>query len=254
MTAGEVEPLDPGGGRVDVWWCTTGEPVSPVLLSRCRDLLSSEERAEHAELPVESRRHEYLVTRAMARAVLSFYADVAPSGWRFAPTQHGRPEVVGPDGAPRLRFSLSNTAGLVACGVTAGQDLGIDAEDTSRSVDFLALAERFFSPAEARELRELAPERRRGRFFEYWTLKEAYVKARGRGLAIPLEQFSFRVAENGEARIACDAGFDDERAWQFRLLRVLDRFTLAVGVRREARPDVEIRVSRFAPGATGGPR
>lgn len=233
--------------RVDVWWCTPSELSAPKAVAVCTALLTPDEEADRQRLKFAENRHEFLTTRALCRTALSRYADVAPADWRFERSDHGKPEVASPAVDPTLAFSLTNTSALVACAVTTGQEVGVDAEDTTRSVELLELADRFFSPVESAALRALAPERRRARFFDYWTLKESYVKGRGQGLSIPLEAFSFHVDESAEIRMACDATFDDESAWQFQLFSPLDHVRLAVGVRRERRRDTEIRVEHFSP-------
>jgi 4'-phosphopantetheinyl transferase len=242
-----VGGLEASRDRVDVWWCTPAELSGPDAVAAAEALLTPDERAEQGKFQATWRRQEFLATRVLVRAALSLYAGVAPADWRFARSAHGKPELSGPASAPPLRFSLSNTAGLVACGVTTEQELGVDVEDTTRSVAMLELADRNFAPAEVASLRALPEARRSARFFEIWTLKEAYVKARGRGLGIPLEQFSFQLEGSEAVRLACDAGFDDERAWQFRLFRLLDRFTLAVGVRHEGSNPAEVRVQHLDP-------
>src|SRR6185295_18612851 len=120
------------------------------------------------------------------RTTLSHYAAVDPTAWQFARNRRGRPEISGPLGVAPLRFNLSNTAGLIACLVTLGVDVGVDVEDTHRRGETVRIANRFFSASEVAALEALPPERQRQRFFEYWTLKESYIKARGMGLAIPL--------------------------------------------------------------------
>jgi 4'-phosphopantetheinyl transferase len=90
-----------------------------------------------------------------------------------------------------LRFNLTHSRGAVALAVSGGREVGIDIEERRRVVEYLQLAERFFSADEARHLRRLAPEQRGEAFFAIWTLKEAFVKGIGRGLTFPLDAFCF---------------------------------------------------------------
>lgn len=132
--------------------------------------------------------------------------------------------------------------------MTAGTAAGVDVEDRAAGRFAGALADRFFSPLEARALRELPPALRRERFFEYWTLKEAYVKARGEGLAIPLDQFAFHLDEGPRIRVSFAPGFEDEPSrWQFALLRPTDRHLLALGVRLSAGTPVKISLRMTVP-------
>jgi 4'-phosphopantetheinyl transferase len=113
---------------------------------------------------------------------------VPPDEWRFVSAPHGKPQTI--QGVPS--FNLSHTRGVVACVVAQSMAVGIDVERTDRRTDTGSIAERFFSPAEAAELRA-TPDDTRTRFVEIWTLKEAFVKAIGLGLSQPLDAFSFSL-------------------------------------------------------------
>src|SRR5207237_784353 len=123
-----------------------------------RDLMSSGERDRHDRLRSADGRKQFLVTRALARTVLSRYAEPAPPAWTFKTNAHGRPEIEGPEGVPPLRFNLSNTTGLVVCAVALDRDIGIDVEDRERPGETVAIVECFFSTLEVAALRALPPE------------------------------------------------------------------------------------------------
>src|SRR5262249_34435137 len=138
-----------------------------------------------------SGRRDYLVTRALVRLALSRYAAVPPERWRFTKGRYGRPEIAEPLITPRLRFNVSHTVGMVACLITVERDVGVDVETTARAGRPLEIADRYFSPAESRTLRRLPGAEQRDRFFEYWTLKESFIKAMGVGISMGLKTFSF---------------------------------------------------------------
>ena len=123
--------------------------------------------------------------------MLSQYADIQPGNWRFEKGEKDKPEICNPP-LP-LRFNISHTKNLIICAVMLNDDIGCDVENTTRNNDVLAIADRFFSPSESAELFSLPLEQQRSRFFDYWTLKESYIKAWGLGLAIPLKDFSFNL-------------------------------------------------------------
>jgi len=154
-----------------------------AILARCLDrasaLVTAEERARHDRFFFEPDRLQYAATRSLARVMLSRYAPVAPRDWVFREGPHGKPAIAGPEGAPALRFNLSNTRSLVACAVTLDHEIGVDVEEIDRPGETVTIAERFFSPSEVAALRALPAGEQRERFFEYWTLKEAYIKALG---------------------------------------------------------------------------
>ena len=95
----------------------------------------------------------------------------------------------------------------------------MDCEDAQRRSGDIAIAERFFAPTEVQALRAVPTAEQHDRFFDYWTLKEAYIKARGMGLAIPLGSFAFSLGPGGAVSIAIDPSQnDDPTSWQFMLL------------------------------------
>ncbi len=213
------------------------EEVSAERLRAYRDLLDEEEtdRLRRFRLPALQRQH--LVTRALVRTALSRHVPVEPRAFRFGAGEHGCPFVREPAEATHLRFNLSHTRGLVACLLTRDREVGVDVEDATRAVDAPRLAERYFARAEAAALRAL-PEAERGRrFFTYWTLKEAYIKARGMGLALPLGQFAFEVeATPIRIRFAPELA-DDPESWDFSLLAPDPGHLAATAIRRrEGRP------------------
>ncbi|MBK6531505.1 MAG: 4'-phosphopantetheinyl transferase superfamily protein [Deltaproteobacteria bacterium] len=211
----------------------------PALSDRLRSWLSPDEAARMDRYLFLRHRHEYLATRALCRAVLSRYAPVDPSAWRFRANRWGRPEVDSPEMA-WLRFNLSNADGMLACLVAREREVGVDVEDTAREVDVLSTAAHVFAPSEIAALRRQRHDAHRARFFHYWTLKESYIKARGMGLALPLDRFAFELDEgDGEARIVIDPSLGDESgAWQFARLRPTPRHQVAVALRRGAEPDL----------------
>ena len=152
--------------------------------------LTPEERVRRDRYVRDADRQAFVVTRALVRAVLSQHGPSAPDAWRFVTNAHGCPSVVDTQaGAPRLEFNVSHTGGLVALAVARGHRVGIDVEDARRVVRE-DLAGRFFAPAEVADLRGLPAAEQPRVFFDYWTLKEAYLKARGIGIGLPLAEIT----------------------------------------------------------------
>ncbi len=233
--------------EVQVWTVLEDRVDDPDLIASYHGLLTPEESARHERLRFARHRHQFLLTRALVRTTLSLYADVEPAAWRFEAGEWGKPEVSAPGGHSWLRFNLANTDGLIACAVARSRDVGVDVENMERSGETVSIADRYFSKSEAGALRALPEARQRERFFRYWTLKESYIKARGMGLQISLEQFSFCVGD-GPIRISFDARLgDDSRAWQFDQRRLGQRHMLALAVRRGRGPDLGIRVRTIVP-------
>jgi 4'-phosphopantetheinyl transferase len=227
---------------VHIWYVDPDEVDEPALARAFERLLAPEEAARGARFHRGEDRHLHLVTRALVRTVLSEYAAVAPRDWAFRAGAHGRPEL---DGDLRFGFSLTNTRGLVACAVARTLDVGLDAEQRHGDVDVDDLAARFFSPREVSALRATPAEDRLRRFFEYWTLKESYVKARGLGLTLPLDSFTFTLLP--AVRIEFDdPRADDSSAWHFAQLFFSPRHAVALAVRRP--PGVRVEVAAHPAG------
>jgi 4'-phosphopantetheinyl transferase len=225
-------------GAVHLWYTLSDDIAPPAALDSYLGLLSQEEHARHARFLNERARHEYLITRALCRTVLSRYADVAPADWRFQVNPWGRPEIALP-AAGHLRFNLSNTRGLVVCAVALEGDIGVDVEAVDRAGGLLEIADRFMAAPESAAIRALPPDSQAHRFFIYWTLKEAYIKARGMGLSIPLDKFWFLLdgeasAASGPRLVLAPEMDDDASGWSFAQFQPTDRHLLAVARREPA--------------------
>ena len=161
------------------------------LLLQYHALLTPEETKKQQRYKFAEDRHAALVTRVFIRDLLSYYADIAPQVWRFDKGEKDKPEIINPP-IP-LRFNISHTKNLIICAVTLNDDIGCDVENIERNNNVLAIAERYFSKQETTSLFTLPQAQQRDRFFDYWTLKESYIKAWGLGLSIPLGDFSFTI-------------------------------------------------------------
>ncbi len=183
-------------------------------------LIDSKERAQAERFVFPEHRRLYTLAHGMTRAVLGEALAADPRGLHFSIGSHGKPSI------PGLDFNLSHTDGLVAIALGSAP-LGVDVEDTLRRTDVLGVCDRFFSPSEVAALRALPASAQRERFFRYWTLKEAYIKARGLGLAIPLEDFSFDLA-HPDIRVSFVPRLGDDPArWRF-YQAPIGRFMLAL--------------------------
>lgn len=236
--------------QIDLWFVFDADVRTPGLLDAYRGLLTDEERARGQRFYFERHRRQFLITRALVRTVLSrYFPAVGPEDWRFSANDHGRPAISNNDeAATSVSFNLSHTDGLVLCGVSATPDLGVDIESVERRDTSFDVADRFFSRQEAAALRAGSPQRRRDGFFHYWTLKESYIKARGKGLSIPLDRFSFNPPDAADITISFHAGLEDSPAnWRFWLLRPARTYLCAVCAQRLDGPPPTLRAHRIVP-------
>ena len=210
-------------------WTLASDAVGPRHLAAYRETLDAEELVKAGRFKFERDRRSYICAHALSRCLLSTYGDAIPQAWRFRANSLGKPEIEEPRLEPSVRFSLSHTNGLVACAATRERDLGLDVECIERDVAVSELAERYFAREEADILRVLDPDARNKAFFCLWTLKEAYIKAVGRGLSMPLDSFAIRLEPL--AITFCNPKDGNAADWDFRLLRPQTRHSVAVAVR-----------------------
>ena len=241
----DVLPFD----AVHIDLLQTASTEAQAHLDAYRELLTVDEHERMARFVFERDRRSFLLTRALVRTTLSRYASVAPADWRFIANVHGRPEILDrPAGVPDLRFNLSHTDGLIACAVTIGREVGVDVEHVGRHL-MHDVAGRHFAPKEVSDLRSL-PESEQDRvFFDYWTLKEAYIKARGFGLALPLGDFAFKLNPPHAPAISFEPALvDDPATWQFLQDWPTPTHRLALAVRRDGQ-DLPVRIRQVVPPA-----
>jgi 4'-phosphopantetheinyl transferase len=233
---------------VTVWTVRQDASAVRERLASYLALLTEEELRRRERLALEADRERFVLGRTLARTMLSRYAAIAPRDWPIEIDARGRPELRRrPDDVLDLRFNLSHTPGLVACVVTIGREVGVDVEHVGRHLIHPELPERFFSAQEVADLRALPADEQSIVFFDYWTLKESYIKARGLGLALPLGQFTFVRHDDRTPTIAFAPELaDDPDTWQFAQFWPTSEHRMAVAVRRRGR-DLPIEVTEVVP-------
>ena len=240
-------PLHPD--KIELWLAFCDEIADERLLADYRRLLVEEERQKEARFHFARDRHRYLITRALVRSVLSRYAAVAPPDWRFVEDAYGRPQIVNEDpAARRISFNISHTHSLVVLGVTCDRALGVDTEDVHTRRAELGIADHYFAADEVAQLRATSPELQQTRFFEYWTLKESYIKARGMGLSLPLAQFGFDLGQPRSVRIGFRPPLiDDPARWIFWLWRARGDHYVAICAEHAGREAPELSFTKIVP-------
>jgi 4'-phosphopantetheinyl transferase len=229
-----------------VWLLPENDPAIPAALESTRSWLAPDEHARAARYRHEGARQHYLLTRALVRNVLSRYADVDPSNWQFSANAYGRPEIA--NSLASLQFNVAHTKGLIVMAVTREAAIGIDVENIVEREAATNIADSFFAPTEAAALQKLDTRDQQLRFFEYWTLKESYIKARGMGLSLPLDKFSFEFPDERSVRLSVDAQLqDDSGRWHFLQARPTDEHLMAICRERSDRA-LDPVVRRVVPG------
>jgi 4'-phosphopantetheinyl transferase len=219
---------------VHLYVTTVAEARSSGALGRYHAGLTEEERARHARMRPDPRGDEFLVGRALVRHALGRHAP----GATFTAGTHGRLAVGGD-----VQFNLSHAEGVVVCAVAEG-DIGVDVEKVDPARTEPGVWQQYFAAPEVAALAALPENDRCERFFRYWTLKEAYIKARGLGLSLPLQQFWFLL--DGDIGIQFGPEIDDDPArWRFAQEWLTNDFLLAVAL--PSRTPLALTVVRCQP-------
>jgi 4'-phosphopantetheinyl transferase len=228
--------MAPGG--VGVWHADISLLESDSVRERSLAWLRPGERTRFDRYRGDGDRLMFLLGRVMARRLVGRALGIDPTEWRWREGPHGRPEIDDPQ--TPLHFNLAHSSGLVACAVAPDREVGVDVEDSERPPTDPAIVARFCSPDEAAAVRVGEPGWR-DRFLEVWTLKEAYLKARGIGISVHLSDISFSIGDDVRVRFRGTLA-DADGGWAFRLVRATPRHLLAVATRTsdDAEPAVAI--------------
>jgi 4'-phosphopantetheinyl transferase len=212
-----------------------------LRIARTLSWMTPAERDRYANFRHDRDRWMFALGREMARSLVGAALDVPPDAWSWREGPHGRPEIAAP--ASGLRFNLSHSAGVVVCALSRDRAVGVDVEDRNRRAPDPAIVARYCSPAEAEDVCAQSGGWR-DRFLTYWTLKEAYLKARGLGISVHLSDISFTLDGNDAARIEfLNSLSGTDARWRFHLIGLEPHHLLAVAVetRDGAVPPFEIQ-------------
>ena len=213
------EPMRLCSGEVHVWRASLEQP--PRSLAKLLATLTPDETERAERFHFDRDRHRFIAARGTLRAILSGYLNVEPGQLRFRYSDHGKPSLLPEIASERLRFNVSHSHELALFAVTEGRDLGVDLEWIRPDVADEEIAERFFSSEEVRVLRSLPADLQANAFFNCWTRKEAYIKAIGEGLSMPLSRFVVSLAPGeAPALLSANGSANDSEVsrWSFREL------------------------------------
>jgi len=196
-------PLEPQ--VVHVWRVSLDDPARAEAFW---PVLSPEEHARALRFHREVHRLRFVVAHGALRTILADYVGTDPRALHFTTGEHGKPALrsAAPSATDTVEFNLSHSADLALVAVAQSRPVGVDVERWDADVEYLELAERFFSPVERRALRALAhaPDLVAAGFFAAWTRKEAYLKATGHGIVRGLHHFDVTLAPGEPARLLAD--------------------------------------------------
>ena len=185
------------GQEVHIWMFELS--ADPPALEYFRSQLPPDEVSRADRFCFAHLRESFVIAHGGLRCLLAAYLGGRPTEVSFCYNEQGKPRLADP--AARLRFNLSHSGAQAACAFALDCDLGVDIEQIRRVADIFDIARRFFSADECADLESTAIEEREGAFFNCWTRKEAYIKAVGGGLSIPLDSFCVSLIPGQAARL-----------------------------------------------------
>lgn len=220
--------IDLGTHNLHVWRATLD--LSRPALDSLWQILSSDERARSDRFHFQRDRDRFVSARGCLRIILARYLAIDPSAIRFTYGPYGKPFVANRVAATRgLTFNLAHSACLALYAFARECEIGIDLEQIRADLAGDDIAERFFSAAEVTRLRSLPPIQQTHAFFNCWTRKEAFIKARGTGLSQPLDQFDVTLGP-GEPAVLLETKWDQSEAarWSLQSIDLSSDFAAAL--------------------------
>ena len=224
-----MQSLTLAENQVDVWRIDLAGQGYGIHRYRC--LLSQDEIQRADRFHFERHRRRFTVARAAMREILGRYTDAAPQKLVFSYGAKGKPELSGQPGKSSIRFNLSHSDEVALLAVARSLTLGIDIEFVNPEVATEEIAERFFSASEVDILRAVPPTERAAAFFSCWTRKEAYIKALGEGLSVPLDSFEVAFGPGvAAALLEVRVDPDEVKRWSMYDIQIVQGYKAALVV------------------------
>lgn len=216
--------------EVHVWSANLNRSEKSV--KKLQLFLSADERQRAERFYFARDQQHFIVARGVLRKILSHYLQRQPYEINFEYNKYGKPFLPREFGGNDFRFNLSHSHGLALYAMTSRREIGVDVEFIREDFSDLKIADRFFSPNEVSVLRSLPSEIQREAFFLCWTRKEAFIKAKGKGLSIPLDQFDVSLVP-GQPAALLKTRFDSNEAYHWSLINLtldIPNYAAAVAV------------------------
>ena len=230
--ANKLHTIDIHPNELHLWFIDTDKITSCETIDKYREIVSEEEQARMSQFQFEHSRFQYLITRAATRTILSYYCNsTEPRAWEFGKNRYGKPFVVNYPVDIPIQFNISHSNKLVVLAITREQDIGVDVEYSPKDDCPFDIAYKYFSTREVSEMNSLTVEEKIVRFYQLWTLKEAYIKAKGIGLSLPLNKFYFTFPRKDRIEISFETSLvDDAKNWFFWHIRPNPHYQVSVAL------------------------
>lgn len=212
-------------GQIHVWRADLALWAQRV--ERLESALSADERERAMRYAHEDDRRRFIAARAILRQIISRYVSNGPDQLEFSYGEQGKPALAGDFASTGIEFNMSHSGEMALYAVARSGSVGVDIEHPRPRTNYMRIAERFFSLEEYEALSELPAELRPVAFYRCWTRKEAYVKARGDGIAAGLHTFSVSLEKRAQL-LRSDAGPEEIKRWNLMALQPGGDYVAAV--------------------------
>lgn len=244
-------------GDIHLWLVDKKDVMRANVIQHYSTLLSDDEKQRMLTFRSSDRQRQFLIARAALRSLLSLYIPGhTPESLRFEKNTHGKPMLS--ENVQDLQFNLSHSQNHVLIGVTKKRMLGVDIECMHNGRNVRKIAEHYFHPSEwnASLLQEDASQQRDAafRFYRLWTLKEAFIKAQGKGWVIPIDAFYFQDNDASQPElVVTEPEFRSAKQWGFEHQFLSDGYSMAVAFERDDHlSSVYTQLRRYVPLADAG--
>ncbi|MBC7878683.1 MAG: 4'-phosphopantetheinyl transferase superfamily protein [Anaerolineales bacterium] len=211
--------------HVDIWRARLEFPNESLKMWEATLSTDEAERAARFHFPAD--RDRFVASHGFLRGILARYLHSEPGELTFSVNQYGKPAL----NDHKLEFNLSHSRDFALVAVAQKRKVGVDVERIRQGISSQSIARQYFSKSEVAELQILSLEQREVAFFTCWTRKEAYIKAQGLGLSLPLESFDVSLTPNEPAILrATRPDPEDAARWTLLSLDVDSHYGSAVAV------------------------
>jgi 4'-phosphopantetheinyl transferase len=210
-------------------WCASLN-VFPQDLPHYLALLSQAEHSRAERLYFERDRNRFIVGRGLLRLFLGIYSEQEPAQIEFVYGPQGKPAIKSEGQNKVLEFNLSHSKDIVLYAFNWNRKLGIDVEYIIPMADSRDFAEKYFTPRESGYINSLSGKQKEQAFFKTWTCKEAFLKANGSGLMVPISQVEISLRIEGVVKLISIDGSESASYWRLELLNLLPQYQAALAV------------------------
>lgn len=213
-----------------VWYCLLDEINIGKHASKYPSILSEQELARAEKFHFSKDRDLFVTSRILLRSALSRYMPLQPGQWQFDANEYGKPEIASEHMTP-IKFNLSHTDKIVVCAISKSHEVGIDIESISREFVNSDAIEKYLSENEKNQLQGMSVKDKQFALYQFWTLKESYIKARGMGFSLPINAVEFDITNNNNPQVNLNLPIkDDPNRWRFQQFMIAEHYLCSVAI------------------------